>query len=204
VRSREHTRGCCAPGHSRERSRNSTRNSPRRLTPSSITYSLAPEYSHNETRGPPDHIVSNPRARASASVAAVRPITRTGVVATQPTRSLGLSQESTRDPPDHIVSNPRARACASVAAVRPITRTGAVATRPTRSLSQIQDCTRAPPGVLARVRLSLTRRSASVAAARPITHDSTSNPPGRVASDLASRAGVSRGCSVPDRSPKHK
>jgi len=163
-----------------------------------------PEYSHNETRGPPDHIVSNPRAHASASVAAVRPITRTGIVATRPARSLGLSQESTRDLPDHIVSNPRARACASVAAVRPITRTGAVTTRPTRSLSQIQDPTHAPPRVLACVRLSLTHRSASVAAARPIIHDSTRNPPGRVASDLASHVGVSRGCSAPDRSPKHK
>jgi len=102
------------------------------------------------------------------------------------------------------VFNLHARTCASVAAVHLITRTGAVATRPTRSLSQIQDPTCAPPGVLARVRLSLTRQSASVAAARPITHDSTRNPPGRVTSDLASRAGVSHGCSVPDRSPKHK
>jgi len=86
--------------------------------------------------------VSNPCTHAS--VAAVRPITRTGVVVTRPACSLGLSQEPTRDPPDHIVSNPCARACASMAAVRPITRTGAVATRPTRSLSQIQDPTCAP------------------------------------------------------------
>ena len=91
------------------------------------------------------------------------------------------SHNETRGPPDHIMSNPRARMCASVAAVHPITRMGTVTTRPTRSLSQIQDPTRAPPRVLARVRLSLTRRSASVAAARPITHDLTRNPPGRCA-----------------------
>jgi len=96
MRSRERTRGCCAPGHLCEHSRNSTRNSPRHLAPGSITYSLAPEYSHNETRGPPDHIVSNPRARASASVAAVRPITCTGTVATRPTRSLSQIQDPTR------------------------------------------------------------------------------------------------------------
>jgi len=143
-------------------------------------------------------------ARASVFAAAVRPITRTGVVVTRPARSLGPSQEPTRDPPNHIVSNPHARACASVAAVRPITRTGVVVTRPTRSLSQIQDPTHAPPGALAHVRLLLTRRSVSVAAARPITRDSTCNPPGRIASDLASCIGVSRGCSAPDRLPKHK
>jgi len=143
-------------------------------------------------------------ARASVFAAAVRPITRTGVVATRPARSLGPSQEPTRDPPGHIVSNSRAHACASVAAVRPITRTGAGTTRPTCSLSQIQDPTRAPPRALMRVCLLLTRRSVSVAAACPITRDSTRNPPGCITSDLASHAGVSRGCSAPDRSPKHK
>ena len=175
-------RGCSAPDHSHKRSQDPTRSSPYRLAPDP-TRSLA---------------------RASVFAAAVRPITRTGVVATRPARSLGPSQEPTRDPPGHIVSNSRAHACASVAAVRPITRTGAGTTRPTCSLSQIQDPTRAPPRALTRVCLLLTRRSVSVAAACPITRDSTRNPPGCITSDLASHAGVSRGCSAPDRSPKHK
>jgi len=221
TRSRSHSceciRGCSAPDHSHERSQDSTCSSPYRLAPDStrplarasvFVAAVRPitRTSVVETRPAAHPIAShlNRLARASVFAAAVRPITRTGVVATRPARSLGPSQEPTRDPPDHIVSNPRACTCASVAAVRPITRTGAVATRPTRSLSQIQDPTRAPPGALARVRLPLTRRSVSVAAACPITRDSTRNPPGSIASDSASHAGVSRGCSAPDRSPNHK
>ena len=106
ARLRKCIRGCSAPDHSHEDSRDPTRSSPYRLTP-------------DPTRSP---------ARASVFVAAVCPTTRTGVVVTQPARSLSPSQEPMRDPPDHIVPNPHARACASVAAVRPITHTGMVTT----------------------------------------------------------------------------
>ena len=106
TRSRECICGCSAPDHSHKCSRDPTCSSP---------YRLAPD---------PTRLL----ACTSVFAAAVHPITRTGVVVTRPTHSLGPSQEPTHDPPDHIVSNPCARTCASVAAVRPITRTGAVVT----------------------------------------------------------------------------
>ena len=130
-----------------------------------------PEYSHDETCSPPDHITPNLRARASALVAAVHPITCASVVVTQPAAHPVISHQNTatmRLTVHPITSCPT---CA-LTPVHPWllcaqSLAHVVTTRPTRSLSLSQEPMCNPPDhIVSNLR---ARACASMAAVHPIS-----------------------------------